>query len=122
MNPQFNISPINFYGATGEDDYQTTPDKTDTPTHNRSISYWNLNLCGNPNPETGGGVTISNLNTAIHSRNDSKVTATGRHPEESNLEIKENLKFIEELLNDGAGDASALTMTAGGENSFGAGF
>mmetsp|Transcript_1333 Transcript_1333/g.1206 ORF Transcript_1333/g.1206 Transcript_1333/m.1206 type:complete len:175 (-) Transcript_1333:439-963(-) len=116
-NPAFNISPINFYGGQNDDDNMATPDKN-SPTHNRSISYWNLNFGGNnPNFEQGG-VTISNLNTAIHSRNDSRVTAH-RHPEESNLEIRENLKFIEELLNDGGGDSSAFTnFTGNGENSF----
>jgi len=98
-----NISPIVFYGNDEGD--MATPDKEDTPTHNRRVSYWNLNFGGsNMNPE--GGISVSNLNTAIHSRADSKVT---RPPEESNLEIAENLRFIEELLKDNDNEKSLMT-------------
>jgi len=93
------FSPIIFYGDN-EDMFAQSPDKQGN-THNRSISYCNLNF-GNPNdPNANGanGVTlISNINTVIHSRNESKNTA--KIPQESNAEINENLRFIEELLKD----------------------
>jgi len=106
------FSPIIFYGDN-EDIFTQSPDKQGQA-HNRSISYCNLNFGPNDQPNNiGNGITlISNINTVIHSRNESKNTA--KVPEESNAEINENLRFIEELLKDG--DDVNFNMEKDGSN------
>lgn len=64
-----------------------------SPSHNRNISFWNIN-----GPAFDPACLLNNGSISIHSRNDSKNTVNRKNNEESNIELNENLKFIEELL------------------------
>jgi hypothetical protein len=95
-----NISPIVFYG--NEDDDAISDKQFFSSQHSRNVSYWKIDFLGNNiNTEEGrlAMSSISQINTGMHSRADSR-SVKAHVQEESNLEIRENLRFIEELLQD----------------------
>ena len=57
---------------------------------------------------------LSNIHTAPHSRTESK----NMKPEESNVEINEHLKYIEELLKDGEDDNKSMWTLSDKDPSF----
>ena len=68
--------------------------------HSKSMSYFKMDtFAGNAHHEDGrqGLTSMSHFNNGMHSRNPSKGAKYHAH-EESNVEIRENLRFIEELL------------------------
>lgn len=109
-----------------------------SPQHNRRVSFLNISPEGNTQSQlqptyfsglggravssyTGGQMpqytnisTISNIHTAPHSRNPSKNM---RIPEESNIEINENLRFIEDLLKENENE-TMLSFSDRGDPSF----
>jgi len=94
-----NISPIVFYGNEDDD---AISEKNFFSQHSRNVSYWKIDFLGNNiNTEEGRQAmsSLSQINTGMHSRADSR-SVKAHVQEESNLEIRENLRFIEELLQD----------------------
>jgi len=92
------VSPILFYG--GEDEFEGESrheDKSST----RKVSFFNIDF-GNDIPS----VNTSNLNEGEHSRKGSKFSFAPL--EDSNVEIKDNLQFIENLLRDNQEDTSLM--------------
>ena len=92
QHPVFNFSPNGNLTTSNQGNSVMSPHKR-SPSHNRNISYWNIN-----GPAFDPASFMNNGSISIHSRNDSKNTITRRNNEESNIELNENLKFIEELL------------------------
>lgn len=90
--PMFNLSPNNNNNNL-QGNSVLSPHTNRSPSHNRNISYWNIN-----GPAFDPTSFLNNGSISIHSRNDSKNTITRKYNEESNLEIDENIKFIEDLL------------------------
>ena len=95
QHAMFNLSPngnATTNGGSNQGNSVLSP-HIRSPSHNRNISYWNIN-----GPAFDPTSFINNGSISIHSRNDSKNTITRKNNEESNIELNENLKFIEELL------------------------
>jgi len=85
QHQMFNLSP-----NTGQGNSVLSPHTIRSPSHNRNISYWNIN-----GPTFDPTSFLNNGSISLHSRNDSR-----KNNEESNVELNENLRFIEELLMD----------------------
>lgn len=85
-----------------------------------SLSYWKGDFLSNNVLGEQGITSISHLNTGLHSRADSRRMQV---QEESNLEIRENLRFIEELLQDNDYNEKSImtnfTLDRTNESSFG---
>ena len=92
QHPMFNLSPNG--NLTSQGNSVLSPHTIRSPSHNRNISYWNIN-----GPNFDPVNFANNGSISVHSRNDSKNTVN-RKNEESNIELNENLRFIEELLAD----------------------
>ena len=115
------ISPVVFYGNEDDD---AISDKQ-LFGHSRNVSYWKIDFTGshiNTEEARVPITSVSQLNTGFHSRTDSRGVKM-QVQEESNLDIKENLKFIEELLQDNEFNEKSIftnfTLDKTHESSFG---
>lgn len=95
---RLNISPLVLFDDYQEGAQNASPFQGEgpSPTPNRNESYWNLSF-------NGGDNNLSNISNVQHAYSDMRNT---RIPEESHIEINENLRFIEAMLDDN--DDSAM--------------